>query len=126
MEEAIKVMNDYDLGGKSLKVGACITPPSLQNVTTTAYSQIKDEDKLKPAKMLSDMIKRIEAAAAAGVDIDDFQFDQPKAITSKKGSAAADKVIFLLLIVGNDIKGVVVAKLSFQKSLEDKIKLEYS
>ena len=93
MDEAIKSMDRYDLGGKPIRVGPCVTPPSLQNVTTSNSKLIKDEDKLKPARMLSEMIKRAEAALANG-NPDDFEFEQPKAITdgSKKGSAAGDKV----------------------------------
>lgn len=91
MEEAIKAMDNYDLGGKSIRVGSCVTPPSLQNITTSRHIGMKDEDKMKPAIMLSEMIKRMEATQAAGVDTS-IEFEQPKAIEGgKKTSAANDK-----------------------------------
>jgi len=61
MEEAVKAMDQYDLGGKMLRVCACVVPPSLQNITTSNNKDLKDEDKMKPAMMLSEMIKRTEA-----------------------------------------------------------------
>jgi len=66
MDEAAKVMNGFDLGGQLLRVSVCITPPSMQNVTTSSFKNIKDENKLNPARMLSEMIKRNEAAKRAG------------------------------------------------------------
>ena len=75
MEEAAKVMNEFDLGkppyyippysykretiikmcvgGQLLRVAVCVTPPSMQNVTTANYKVVKDENKLNPTRMLS-------------------------------------------------------------------------
>ena len=93
MDDAIKTMDRYDLGGKAMRVGACVTPPSLQNITTSSHRDIKDEDKLKPARMLSEQIKRAEAAAANGSEMPAIEFEQPKAPgQTTKGSAANDKV----------------------------------
>ena len=93
MEQAIKSMDRFDLGGKTLRVGPCVVPPSLQNITTSRHADMKDEDKLKPARMLSEMIKRAEAAAAAKERGEEIEFEQPKAITDgQKGSAAGEKV----------------------------------
>ena len=57
----------------------------LQNVTTSRHAEPKDEDKLKPARMLSEMI--VEERG------EEIEFEQPKAITDGgKGSAAPGKV----------------------------------
>lgn len=95
MEEAVKAMDQYDLGGKMLRVCACVVPPSLQNITTSNNKDLKDEDKMKPAMMLSEMIKRTEAlgrmlpdAEGPSAPIDTEQ----KAIAGPKGSAATEKV----------------------------------
>lgn len=106
MEEAIKMMDRYDLGGKPIRCGPCVTPPSLQNITTSNHGTVKDEDKMKPARMLSDMIKRAEAALENGGNANAIDFEQPKQLTdSKRGSAAAEKGVPLSSI--NDAEGDV-------------------
>lgn len=97
MEEAAKVMNGFDLGGQLLRVSVCITPPSIQNVTTSNFKAVKDENKLNPARMLSEMIKRNEAAKRAGelgLEWDPEKYEAAKAQPQKyKISAGADKGI---------------------------------
>ena len=46
-------MDNFCSGGQLLRVSVCITPPSMQNVTTSSFKNIKDENKLNPARMLS-------------------------------------------------------------------------
>ena len=41
MEQAIKSMDRFDLGGKTLRVGPCVVPPSLQNITTSRHADLK-------------------------------------------------------------------------------------
>ncbi|CBY18091.1 unnamed protein product [Oikopleura dioica] len=96
MDEAVKAMDQYDLGGKMLRVCACVVPPSLQNITTSNNKDLKDEDKMKPAMMLSEMIKRTEALGRMLPDAEGSSAPmdtQQKAIAGPKGSAATEKSI---------------------------------
>ena len=100
MDEAVKAMDQYDLGGKMLRVCACVVPPSLQNITTSNNKDLKDEDKLKPAMMLSEMIKRTEALGRmlphAESSSEPMETEQ-KAIAGPRGSAATEKVLIAKL-----------------------------
>lgn len=106
-------------GGQLLRVSVCITPPSMQNVTTSSFKNIKDENKLNPARMLSgivppfsdlffdpsvtwadleqylEMIKRNEAAKRAGEM--GIEYDMSNITTSKPikyhSTAGNDKAV---------------------------------
>ena len=53
-------------GGQLLRVSVCITPPSMQNVTTSSFKNIKDENKLNPARMLSGNVPRTPYPTSTG------------------------------------------------------------
>lgn len=58
MKEAITAMNGFDLGGQLIRVGPCVVPPSMHNLTTV--SATNPNAALNAARNISDMLAKMK------------------------------------------------------------------
>lgn len=58
MKEAITAMNGFDLGGQLIRVGKCVVPPSMHNLS--AVSAANPKAVLDQARKISDMLAKLK------------------------------------------------------------------
>jgi len=94
MKEAITAMNGFDLGGQLIRVGPCVVPPSMHNLTT-ASSAANPNAALNAARNISDMLAKLKKGGKG---------DKRGRSRSRSRSGSNEKGLTVTTITGAKIK----------------------